>query len=397
MLRVLTLTTLFPDASRPNFGIFVERQTLALAARGDVSVRVVAPLGIPPWPLSRLARYRALSLLPMQERWKGLAVHRPHFPNLPGLGGRSHALLLARAMTPVLAAIRGEFPFDLIAAEFFYPDGPAAVALGRHFGVPVSITARGSDIHRWGKAPGVSGQIVAAGQGAAGMLAVSEAMRGDMIAMGMPGERIEAIATGVDQVRFAPRDRVAGKAALGVSGPLVVSLGALIPLKGHDIVIDAVARLPGVNLWIAGQGPEQGRLEAQVARLGLGERVRVLGGVPNEEVAALVAAADVMALASEREGLANAWLEALASGTPVVIPDVGGARQVLRTSAVAGRIAPRTPEGFAAAIAEVLAESPDPEAVRAVAAPYTWAANSAQLHRFYSRLAAGNGRPAELD
>lgn len=386
MLRVLTLTTLFPDASRPNFGIFVERQTLALIAHGRVEVRVVAPLGIPPWPLSLLPRYAALARLPAHEQWKGIAVRRPHFLNLPGLGGRTHARLLARAMVPVLEAIRADYPFDLIAAEFFYPDGPAAVALGRHFGVPVSITARGSDIHRWGKLPGVARQILAAGRAADGMLAVSEAMRADMIAMGMPGERIEPISTGVDQERFAPRDRVAGKAALGVCGPLVVSLGALIPLKGHDIVIDAVARLPGVNLWIAGQGPEQPRLEARIARLGLRNRVRVLGAVAHEQVAPLVAAADVMALASEREGLANAWLEALASGTPVVIPDVGGARQVLRGSAVAGRIAPRTAEGFAAAIGALLAESPDPAKVREAAIPFTWAANSAQLAGFYERL-----------
>lgn len=386
MLRVLTLSTLFPDASRPNFGIFVQRQALSLSSRDDVELRVVAPVGIPPWPLSRLARYRALARLPAREDWKGLTVDRPHFLNLPGLGGRTHARMLARALKPVLEAIRTEFAFDLIAAEFFYPDGPAAVALGRHLGVPVSITARGSDVHRWGKAPGVAGQVIAAGKAANGMHAVSEAIRADMIAMGMPGERIRAITTGVDQTRFAPRDRVAGKAALGVSGPLVASLGALIPLKGHDIVIDAVARLPGVHLWIAGQGPEQARLEAQVARLGLGGRVRLLGGVPADEVAALVAAADVMALASEREGLANAWLEALASGTPVVIPDVGGARQVLKDSAVAGRIAPRTAEGFAAAIGALLADSPDQLAVRAVAEPYTWAANSANLHRFYSGL-----------
>ncbi len=386
MLRVLTLSTLFPDASRPNFGIFVERQTLALTARGDVEIRVVAPLGIPPWPLSRLSRYRALAALPARETWKGVEVRRPHFLNLPGLGGRTHARLLARAMVPVLGAIRADYPFDLIAAEFFYPDGPTAVALGRHFGVPVSITARGSDIHRWGKVPGVSGQVLAAGRAANGMLAVSEAMRADMIAMGMPGERIASITTGVDQQRFQPRDRVAGKAALGVAGPLVVSLGALIPLKGHDILIDAVAGLPGVSLWIAGQGPEQARLEAQIARLGLGERVRLLGGVPHDQVPVLAAAADVMALASEREGLANAWLEALASGTPVVIPDVGGARQVLRGSAAAGRIAPRTPQGFAEAIAALLADPPDPVAVREVVLPFTWAANSATLSGAYHRL-----------
>jgi teichuronic acid biosynthesis glycosyltransferase TuaC len=386
MLRVLTLSTLFPDASRPNFGIFVERQLLSLAERGDVDIRVVVPRGIPPWPLSKLERYRSLADLPEHERWKGLGLHRPIFTNLPGLGGRFHAAMLERALVPVVEGIGRDFAFDLIAAEFFFPDGPAAVALGRRFGVPVSIKARGSDIHYWAHAPATAGQVVAAGQAADGMFAVSEAMRDDMIALGIPGERIDTITTGIDLKRFHPRDRVRSKRGIGVKGPLVVSLGALIPLKGHDILIDAVATLPGVNLWIAGQGPEQGRLQAQIDRLGLGDRVRLLGGVLHSHIPILVAAADVMALASEREGLANAWMEALASGTPIVVPDVGGARQVLRPSAEAGRIVARTAPAFAEGIAALLAAPPDPASVRAIVEPYTWAANSTRLHAHYRAL-----------
>ena len=165
----------------------------------------------------------------------------------------------------------------------------------------------------------------------------------------------------------------------------MLSVGALIPLKGHDIVIDAVATLPGVHLWIAGEGPERPRLAARIARLGLSERVKLLGAVPHGALPAMLAAADVMALASEREGLANAWLEALASGTPIVIPDVGGARQVV-TSAAAGRIVARTPEAFAAEIAGFVASPPDPAKVRAAAEPFTWAANSARLRGFFQAL-----------
>lgn len=386
MLRVLILSTLFPDASRPNFGIFVERQTLSLAARDDVEVRVVAPLGLPPFPLSRLSRYAALATLPRHEQWKGLTVDRPRFRNLPGTGGRFHARALAAAVAPLLEDIRKDFPFDVISAEFFFPDGPAAVELGRRLGVPVSIKARGSDIHDWGRRKHIGPQVIAAGQAADGVLSVSDAMRDDMIAMGIPGDKIETITTGVDLARFAPRDRAATKAALGVTGPLVLSVGALIPLKGHDIVIDAVATLPRVSLWIAGEGPDRKRLEAQIERLGLSDRVKLLGSVPPDRVAAALAAADAMALASEREGLANAWLEALASGTPIVIPDVGGARQVV-TAPAAGRIAPRTAPAFAAALTELIASPPDPADTRAVAAPFTWAANSARLHAFLSRLA----------
>src|SRR3546814_11954559 len=89
MLRVLTLATLFPDATRPNFGVFVERQTLGLAAHAGVDLRLIAPVGLPPWPLTRHPRYRALAALPRQEMWKGLATLRPPFLTPPGTGGRA--------------------------------------------------------------------------------------------------------------------------------------------------------------------------------------------------------------------------------------------------------------------------------------------------------------------
>jgi teichuronic acid biosynthesis glycosyltransferase TuaC len=388
MLRVLTLSTLFPDATRPNFGVFVERQTLGLAAHPGVELKLAAPVGLPPWPLRRMAPFKALASLPERETWKGLDTHRPRFTTIPGTGGRFHAAALVRTLKPLLARIRRDFAFDVIDAEFFFPDGPAALALGRHFGVPVSIKARGADIHHWGHAPVTGAQVIAAGNGASGLLAVSEAMKADMAAIGIPADNIRVHRTGVDLARFAPAaDRGAAKAALGIAGPLVLSLGALIPRKGHDIVINAVAALPGVSLVIAGEGPERAPLETKIAALGVGDRVRLLGGVPHMQLPALLAAADVMALASSSEGLANAWVEALACGTPIVITEAGGAREVV-TDPAYGHVVPREADAFAAAIRELLAAAPDPAAVRRGAEGFTWEANTAALYEHLSRLIA---------
>lgn len=387
MLRVLTLATLFPDATRPNFGVFVERQTLGLAARPDVALKLVAPLGVPPWPLSRLGRYRALSALPCHEHWRGVETWRPRFVNLPATQGRYHARALTAALVPLLTRVRRDFPFDVIDAEFFFPDGPAAVALGRRFGVPVSIKARGADIHHWGRTGPTATQVVAAGRAAQGVLAVSDAMRADMAAIGLPQDRIRVHRTGVDLTRFAPRDRTAAKAEFGIAGPLVVAVGALIPRKGHDILIDAAASLPGISLWIAGEGPERPRLATQIARLGLQNRVRLLGAIPHDSLPPLLAAADVMALASASEGLANAWVEALASGTPIVITQAGGAREILDRAAY-GRIVSRTAEGFATAIADLLETAPGAEQVRSAVQNYTWEANTTALYAHLSGIVA---------
>lgn len=387
MLRVLTLSTLFPDASRPNFGVFVERQTLELAAHPGIELRVVAPVGLPPWPLARLERYRALAALPAREDWKGLDTRRPRFAAIPGTGGRFHAAALARTLTPLLAEIRRDFAFNVIDAEFFFPDGPAAVALGTRFGVPVSIKARGADIHHWGHAAATARQVWGAGQRAGGLLAVSRAMQRDMAAIGIPEAKVRLHYTGVDLTRFAPRDRAAAKAAFGVAGPLVVSLGALIARKGHDMVIGAMPALPQTTLLIAGEGPEHARLQDRIAALGLGDRVRLLGSIAHADLPALLAAADVMALASASEGLANAWVEALACGTPIVIPAAGGAAEVV-TAPDYGRIVERTSAAFAAAIGDLLAAPPAPREVRAGAEHFTWQANTAALHDHLQAVAS---------
>lgn len=388
MLRVLTLSTLFPDATRPQFGTFVERQTLGLAALPDVTVRVIAPVGIAPLG-GMLARYRVLSGLPLREDWRGLTVERPRFVHLPGVGGRFDPAMLTRALVPVMRAIRHDFAFDVIDAEFFFPDGPAAIALGRAFDVPVSIKARGADIHAWGTAGPTRRQVVDAGCAADGLLCVSAAMKADMVALGMPAPRIAVHYTGVDPARFAVRDRAAAKAALDVSGPVLVSVGALIARKGHDLAITALAEVPGAMLVLIGAGPEQAALEALAVRVGVAARVRFMGSLGQDAIADWLAAADAMVLMSASEGLANAWVEALACGTPIVIADVGGAREVLEGQDYAGQKVAREPGAIAAAVRSVLAAPPERAGVARAAARFGWAANAAALKAHLAGLVAG--------
>jgi teichuronic acid biosynthesis glycosyltransferase TuaC len=385
MLRVLTLASLFPDASRPTFGPFVERQTLGLAALPDVEVQVVAPIGVPPWPLSRLDRYAEFDAVPAFEVWKGVAVHRPRFVHLPGLGGRFDASVMARAITPLIGRIRQTFPFDLIDAEFFFPDGPAAVQLGAHFGVPVSIKARGADIHHWGATGPTAAQVIDAGRRADGLLAVSSALKDDMVSLGMPEERIRVHYTGVDLSLFTARDKAAAKAALAVAGPLVASVGALIPRKRQALVIEALASVPGANLVLIGKGEDRDRLEALAKARGVADRVRFTGAIPHAEIAQWLAAADVMALPSASEGLANAWVEALAAGTPIVICDIGGAREVLRDEA-GGRIVAADPTAISNAIRALLNAGDQREACRKIASRFTWEANAAALSAHLSEI-----------
>lgn len=385
MLRVLTLSTLFPDASRPTFGVFVEKQTLALAAHRDVELEVVAPIGIAPWPLGRHPRYRAFADVPDREEWHGLTVHRPRFTSLPLSAGRFAGALLARRLLPLARAIRERFAFDVIDAQFFFPDGPAAMRVANALGVPYSIKARGSDIQIWARRSSTATQVRDAARGAAGLLAVSEALKRDMTALGMPAQKISVHRTGIDRDRFHPLDRDAVRRELGVEGPLLVTVGALIALKGHSLVIDAVRTMPGVTLLLIGDGPERARLQAQIVRSGCTDRIRLLGRKPHDEVARWLAAADVMVLPSMSEGLANVWIESLACGTPIVISDVGGAREVVDRPA-AGAVVAREPAAIAEAVSALLANPPDRQAVRAVVDAYSWERNRDSLYEHLRSL-----------
>lgn len=383
-LRVLSIATLFPDAARPNFGLFVERSLRALAAQPGIDLTVVAPVGLPPFPLSLHKRYRALRNLPHAEQWNGLTVLRPRFTLIPRYGARLNPAQVARA---ILSSVRGR-RFDVVDAQFFYPDGPAAMRVAATLDLPFSVKARGADISHFGHNPATRTQLVEAGAKAAGLLAVSEAMRRDMAEIGIDRAKVAIHYTGIDTARFRPGDRTAARGALGMGdAPAVLTVGALIPRKGQALVIEALRALPDVHYWLAGAGEEESRYRALAARLGVDGRVHFMGPVANADLPGLYRAADAVVMPSVSEGLANAWVEAVACGTPIVISNAGGAAELV-TSPVAGRIVDRTPAAIAGAVQAILANPPAPADVAAsLGGRFDWDRNGRELAGHLRRCA----------
>jgi len=383
-LRVLSIATLFPDAVRPNFGLFVEKSLRALAAQPGIELTVVAPVGLPPFPLSLHKRYRALRDLPATENWNGLTVLRPRFTLIPRVGARFNPAQVARA---TLSAI-GARAFDVVDAQFFYPDGPAAMRVADALGLPFSAKARGADISHFGHHPATASHLLAAANRAAGLLAVSDSMRGEMAAIGIEPAKIAVHYTGIDSARFSPGDRTAARAALGMDrAPAILTVGALIARKGQALVIESLTALPGVHYWLAGAGEEEGRYRALAQKLGVAARVHFMGPVANADLPQLYRAADAVVMPSASEGLANAWVEALACGTPIVISVAGGATELV-TSPVAGRIVQRTPETIADAVQAILANPPSPSDVAAsLGGRFDWDRNGRELAAHLRRCA----------
>jgi len=387
--HVLALSTLYPNAAKPGFGGFVARSMAALAARGDWRVSVIAPIGAPPFAPGRYAELAEAATDGLEN---GVQVYRPRFTLIPKVGARLNPSMIARSVLPLARRLHAEVPFDLIEAQFFYPDGPAAARIASALGIPLSIKARGGDIHYWGAQGHALRRMREAAEHSAGLLAVSEALRRDMIALGLPGDKIAVHYTGLDRIRFRPmaNDEARARiAALGLpaNAPLLVSVGALTPGKGQRLAVHALVELPGVHLALVGAGPEENNLRKLVASTGLGDRVHFLGQVAHDILPALLSAADAMVLPSASEGLANAWVEALACGTPLVISDVGGAREVV-CGPDAGRLVARNPQAIAIAVRELLADPPAPEAVAQNAARFSWEAHAAALATYYERLVA---------
>lgn len=395
-IRLLTFSTLYPNNIRPNHGIFVENRLRHLLDSGQVSSTVVAPV---PWfpsgwrMFGEWARHADVS---RSEVRRGIEVHHPRFPVIPKFGMALAPMLLYRAMLPPLRRLIGEGrQFDAIDAHYFYPDGVAAVWLGRKLGLPVVITARGTDVNLIPLHAVPRRLIRGAIRHSAALITVSAALKEALVALGAPAGKVTVLRNGVDTAVFRPADREASRQALGLRGPTLISVGLLIERKGHHRVIEALTRLPEFSLLIVGEGPERARLAELVGRLGLSERVRLLGSRPHAELPGLYGAADALVLASEREGWANVLLEAMACGTPVVASNIWGNPEVVRTRDAGVIAEPNTAEGIAAGVRRLFSELPSRVATRTYAEQFGWdETTEGQIALFRAVLAKQRATPA---
>ncbi len=168
------------------------------------------------------------------------------------------------------------------------------------------------------------------------------------------------VATVHDGVRLEGRvpARTEARRALNLpeDSPIVGALARLAPPKRLERLLDAVAMLPDLHCILAGEGESDAELRARAGELGIASRIHFLGW--RSDVATVLGALDVFVVTSEREGMANAMLEAMAAGVPVVSTPVSGAHDALapdRTGRAPGLVTPPEPRALADALAGILA------------------------------------------
>jgi glycosyltransferase involved in cell wall biosynthesis len=373
-------------------GIFVETRLRELLRSGEVETKVLAPV---PWFPSQSARwgaYAKIAATPARETRSDIDVLHPRFLVLPKIGMTLSPLLLAMGSIGPLRGLMAEgFDFDVIDAHYFYPDGVAAALLAHMVGKPLAITARGSDLNLIARYLLPHRMMRWAARRADASIGVCQALADVLRSWDIDPRRLHVMRNGVDLRRFRPLSSTEARCQLGLEGtPLLLSVGSLIELKGHDLAIDAlnalVPQYPNARLVIIGEGPERLGLERRAIKCGLRPKVKFAGTVPNEQLASWYSAADVLVLASRREGWANVLLEAMACGTPVVATKVGGTSEVVADS-VGVLVDDRSAASIADGVRRLLGAAPSSDAVRTYAERFGWEQTSRAQVELFGRLA----------
>lgn len=395
---LVVFSSLFPSAARPGAGLFIRERMFRVAEHQPLVVVSPQPW-FPGQGLIRRLRPGYRPQAPVRELQQGIRVYHPRFLAVPGALRHLDGWSMALASVFLLRRLKAEGA-RLIDAHFTFPDGEAAVRLGRWLDLPVTITLRGTEVPH-SRDAGLRPRLVRALRAAARVFSVSDSLRRLAFELGVAAEKTEVVGNGVDVRRFHPVDQAEARARLGLpqDAKVLVSVGGLVERKGMHRVIDCLpgllAQHPRLHyVVVGGGGPEgdmRGELEAQVQRLGLADRVHFIGEVPPDELKWPLSAADVFVLATRNEGWANVFLEAMACGLPVVTTDVGGNREVVCRSELGSIVPFGDPSALQRALDAALARDWDRAAILAHAHDNQWDRRVAQLLRAYAGLLAEPG------
>jgi glycosyltransferase involved in cell wall biosynthesis len=407
--NIVFVTTSYPRFPGDAVGTFMEPIAKGVAARG-YRVHLVAP-------------WHPLWNRPASEG--DVHFHLFRYAPIPSMNVFGYAAALqadvqlkrsAFAVAPfamaagVLATRRvaRQTEASIVHAHWVVPGGVIGAAAGR----PLVVSLHGSDVfvaERHGMARQAARAVFAR---ASWVTACSEDLRRRAVRLGAPEARTIVVPYGVDHERFKPdeRARVDGRASLGIgpSTPMIFAFGRLVAKKGFEYLVDAAALLkrdhPSAVTVLAGEGDLSGPLRERAAAAGLGENLQFLGVVPQQQIPVWLAAADIAVApsihdeAGNVDGLPNAVLEIMASGTPLVTTAAGGIGAVAVEGETARVVPERDAQSLARAVGELLARPTEAAAIgrRArewVSRELSWERVAAQFDAIYERV----GRTAATD
>jgi len=378
-LKVTVVTPIFPIPAQPYRGHSEYEIVLALSKHADVNVVCPFPR-YPKWfPPHFDYRHPDLSYSPV-----GVNTQYFEYPALPGVTRCINGLVCAKYLAPYLR----ESKPHVVCNFWLYPEGYATVAVARKLGIPSVVCSIGSDLNR--SADPVSKWLTKlAMKQATFVITKSEHLREKAIQMGINPGKVRTVRNGCNPAVFHLVDRSAARLELEVDdrAELVLFVGRLDSAKGIFELLDAFGSLvngrPNLRLAYVGDGPGAEELRSKTSALGLQDRISLVGSCSSQRVARWLAAANVLALPSYREGYPNVVIEALSCGRPVIATDVGGIPELVDESSGI-LVAPRDSRALANAIQAAMGRDWDERSI------------SVQFHRSWNEAAGDLLRVCEL-
>ena len=390
-MKILTFTTLFPNSIRPEFGIFIKNRIISLAQIADVKIKVVAPV---PWypPIKFPRKWYHYSQIPKHEYIDNIEVYHPRYLVTPKIGMTLYGLWMCLGSLCTIKKIQKSFAFDLIDAHYVFPDGFAAIILGRFFKKPVVISARGTDINYYRKLPIIRHLLRFTLKYADHLVAVSSSLAELMIHEGAKRNALSIIPNGINPEHFYPFDQTEARDKLGLNTKckILISVGNLIELKGFHILLEALHLLikqgeDDLYAFIIGQGELKSSLERKIVEYNLVNHVKLLGHIPNRTLVDWYNAADLFFLGSRSEGWPNVVCEAQACGLPVVATPVNGIPEIIVDQEL-GTIVNRDPISFSQGIKTSLNREWNRKLIAQRGKKRTWNLVAKELFESFSNL-----------
>jgi teichuronic acid biosynthesis glycosyltransferase TuaC len=397
-LRILVLSPLFPIPGDPALGVFVLEQLKALRQIG-VDAVVVKPIPWPPPMLRFLPRVQKHAVIPRTMNVEGFQVEYPRFPVLPG--GRlfsAYGLLCYLCCRSTVRRFLTEHKVDLIHAHTVMPAGFAGVLLGREFNLPVVCTGHGSDISHYPRRSRASCLATKWSlRHTKQLVTVSRDLKRKVASLASV-DNVEVVENGADDSLFTciSKREARTKVGLPFDKKMLLFVGNLVPVKGVDILLEAVSKLERMDtvLCVVGQGFLRQSLESLAARLGIAERCMFVGGRPHREIPSWLSAADCLVLSSLSEGFPTILPEAMMCRVPIVATAVGGIPEVVKHQQTGLLVAPGDADALAEAINAIL----EPgyfvprmieHAEHTAKSLLTWHANAIRMKEIYARAVSG--------
>jgi len=383
-MRILVLSSVFPNSRDPLFGVFVKERIARVAQH--CKVIVVAPVA---WfPFGALIRGTDRQGVPRSEFIDNLHVYHPRFFSVPGIFKSLDGLFYFLSVLPLLRRLHQEFRFDLIDAHFVYPDGVGACLLAKWFDCPITITLRGT-IGKLAKFFLRRKQIQWALATASRVFSVSRSLQEIAVHLGCDPQKTRVIPNGIDCRVFRPLDQVEARNRLGIplDRMVLLSVGALCERKGHHRIIQVLPRVVAAYpklLFVVVGGPgaegDTGPILKRLSQeLGMDQYVRLVGARPHDEIAVWLAASDTFCLATSNEGMANVLVEALSCGIPVVTTRVGGNPELVQVGINGLMVSHSDSEELQNALHYVFQRKWDRESISRTLTERSWEATADQI------------------